>query len=753
MTMYFPFASSPLSLTRLRRLSPVALAVLALMQQPAAAQTDDAVVLTQAAGTLPVVVVTGARSERQPDEVPATIDLLQGDELDLSRVQDIRDLVQTLPNVSVRRAPLRFGAVVGSTGRDGNAGFNIRGLEGNRVLLTVDGVRVPRELTSGVFGSAAFGRDYFDLGLISRVEIQRGAGSALYGSDGLAGHVAMFTAEPRDLVRDGKTMATRVAVQADTRDDGRRIGVTVAAVPNDRHQWLASLQLGASEALGNQGRNEATNSTRTAPNPQDDRSVGALFKWVMTPGGGQKHTLMAEHVDKRSEVEAYSGRGASMGFLTTDLDGTTDMRRSRLGWDGRFKVDSSMADEWRATLAWQDADSQEVAVEQRRALTGGPVTSRSRDVSYSEQTLQATLQAEKRLPANGGWGHRIVYGADLVRSTLDNLVTGTVPPSYERYPLKRFPETEESTVGLFVQDEIQSERWTIVPALRYDHISLKAENSALYPKEPADLDASAVSPRLGLIFRPSDSWSLFGNLSAGFKAPSPLQLNNYFDNPLGYYQSIPNPDLKPEKSRTLELGARGDAGRLDWEVVAFAGRYRDFIEELVRVAGRGVAGDPIRYQAVNRGKVSLSGFELKGSWALTDSTTLRAAYGRTQGEDTTTGLPVNSVNPAQLYAAIDQKLGAWTVGLGLTHVAGKKSEDVDVSSTPNQFVPKGYTTLDLRTSWQIRPGTRLSAAIHNLTDKTYWQWANVRGLAANAPVLDAYTSPGRSLSVALVTDF
>lgn len=753
MTMYIPFTSSPVSFAGIRRLSPVALAALAMMQQPAVAQSGETVQLARAGGTLPVVVVTGARSERQPEEVPGTIDLLQGEDLDLSRVQDIRDLVQTLPNVSVRRAPLRFGAVVGSTGRDGNAGFNIRGLEGNRVLLTVDGVRVPRELTSGVFGSAAFGRDYFDLGLISRVEIQRGAGSALYGSDGLAGHVAMFTAEPRDLVKDGKTMATRVAMQADTQDEGRRIGVTVAAVPNDRHQWMASLQLGASEALGNQGKNTALDGSRTAPNPQDDRSVGALLKWVLTPGAGQKHTLTAEHVDKRSEVEAYSGRVVSAGFQTTDLDGTTDMRRSRLSWDGRFKVESGLADEWRATLSWQDADSREVAVEQRRAVAGGPLASRSRDVSYSEQTLQATVQAEKRLPVAEGWGHRIVYGADLVRSTLDNLVTGTVPPSYERYPLKRFPKTAENTVGLFVQDEIQSERWTIVPALRYDHISLKAENSALYPKEPADLDASAVSPRLGLIFRPSEHWSLFGNLAAGFRAPSPLQLNNYFDNPLGFYQSIPNPDLKPEKSRTLELGARGDAGPLDWEVVAFAGRYRDFIEELVRVAGRGVAGDPIRYQAVNRGKVSLSGFELKGSWALTDSTTLRAAYGRTQGEDTTTGRAVNSVNPAQLYAAIDQKLGAWSVGLGMTHVVAKKAEDVDFSATPNQFVPKGYTTLDLRTSWQIRPGTRLSASIHNLTDKTYWQWANVRGVASNSTVLDAYTSPGRSLSVALVTDF
>jgi hemoglobin/transferrin/lactoferrin receptor protein len=733
-------------------MAPVALAVLVLSQSVALAQQAPAAGLE--AASLPTVVVTGSRSERDPAEVPAVIDVLGAEALDPADVQDIRDLVQTLPNVSVKRAPTRFGAAVGSTGRDGNAGFNIRGLEGNRVLLTVDGVRMPRELTSGVFGSAAFGRDYFELGHISRVEIQRGAGSALYGSDGLAGHVAMFTAEPRDLVKPGQTTLTRLSLQADTEDDGRRAGLMVAGVPNERHQYLASLHVGVAGALDNQGRNTSASSARTAPNPQDDRSLGALLKWIATPGGGQKHSFTAEHIDKRSEVDAYSGRGAANGFLTTDLDGTTDLRRSRLGWDGRLRTDAPWADELRATVALQDAESRELALEQRRSLAGGPVTGRSRDVTYEERLLQTTLQAEKSLssPA-GGWAQRLVYGVDLVRSELDNLVTGTVPPVYERYPLKRFPKTTENTVGAFVQNEFQTERWTVVPALRYDHVRLDAEDDALYPKQPADLSASALSPKLGAIYRANEHWALFGNLAAGFRAPSALQLNNYFDNPLGYYQSIPNPDLKPEKSRTLELGVRGQGDGVQWEASAFAGRYKDFIEELVRVSGTGVPGDPIQYQAVNRGKVSLSGVELKGRWQLAAATALRLALGRTQGKDTSTGRPLNSVNPAELHAALEQKLGAWTVGLGLTHVAAKKAKDVDFSATPAQFVPKAYTTLDLKTNWQLSRTTRLSAAVRNLTDRTYWQWTNVRGVAATSPVLDAYTAPGRSVSVALVTEF
>ncbi|MGQ3227091.1 MAG: TonB-dependent receptor plug domain-containing protein, partial [Hydrogenophaga sp.] len=357
----------------------------------ALAQTAPQATQVAQASTMREVVVSGSRSERAIEDVPASIDVITGEDFDPARVQDIRDLVREVPNMSVRRAPQRFGGVTGSTGRDGNAGFNLRGLEGNRVLLTVDGIRVPRELSSGVFGSASFGRDYYDLGLISRVEIVRGANSALYGSDGLAGMVAMFTTEPKDLLQPGKTFGGRVGLKADSEDDSRGVGVTLVGAPNDTLQWLGSVQVGRSGELDNQGTNESLNSTRTAPNPQKDKNVSLLGKVVLTPGAGQRHTLTLEHVDKSGEVEAYTARATSMGVTTQDVDGTTDMERTRLSWDGRFKVSSAWADELRATVGYQQAESQEVSTERRSAAP----TYRVRDVTYTEKLWQGVLQAEK----------------------------------------------------------------------------------------------------------------------------------------------------------------------------------------------------------------------------------------------------------------------------------------------------------------------------------------------------------------------
>lgn len=739
----------PTSLSSLR-LSPLCLACLALLAGPALAQTAPEATQVAQASTLREVVVSGSRSERAIEDVPASIDVITGEDLDPARVQDIRDLVREVPNMSVRRAPQRFGGVTGSTGRDGNAGFNLRGLEGNRVLLTVDGIRVPRELSSGVFGSASFGRDYYDLGLISRVEIVRGANSALYGSDGLAGMVAMFTTEPKDLLQPGKTFGGRVGLKADSEDHSRGVGVTLVGAPNDTLQWLGSVQLGRSGELDNQGTNESLSSARTAPNPQKDKNVSLLGKVVLTPGGGQRHTLTLEHVDKSGEVEAYTARATSMGVTTYDVDGTTDMERTRLSWDGRFKIDSAWADELRATVGYQQAESQEVSTERRSATP----TYRVRDVTYTEKLWQGVLQAEKARSLGADWGQKLVYGVDVSVAKMDNIVTGVGAPSYESYPLKRFPPTSETNTALFVQSEFASERWSIIPALRYDRFDLKAKGSSLYPLQPASLSDSALSPKLGAIFRAGSELNLFANLAAGFKAPSALQLNNYFQNTLASYRTIPNPNLKPESSRTLELGVRDKVGPVQWEAAAFTGRYKDFIEELVVVGG--VAGNPLNpltYQAVNRGQVRLSGFELKGKFALGPTTDLRLAYGQTKGKDTRLGTPLNTVNPARLMLGVDQRVGDWKLGAVVAHTLKKSTSDINYANLANQFAPPSYTTLDLRASWQVSKATKLSAAIHNVTDRKYWEWTNVVGVAANSPVLDAYTAPGRSLSVALVTDF
>lgn len=119
------------------------------------------------------VTVTGTRTERTLADSPASITVIDRERLRRELVQNIQDLVRYEPGVSVRRS-VRYGL----------QDFNIRGLDANRVLIQVDGIRQPERFS---FGPFTIGRDTFELETLKTVEIIRGPASTLYGSDALGG--------------------------------------------------------------------------------------------------------------------------------------------------------------------------------------------------------------------------------------------------------------------------------------------------------------------------------------------------------------------------------------------------------------------------------------------------------------------------------------------------------------------------------------------------------------------------------------
>lgn len=735
----------------------VALACGSLLLPGARAQNAPAPPSQQlAAAGLKEVVISGSRGEQDRDELPMSIDVLGGQELERKQIRDIRDVANELPNVSITRAPARFTLAGSNTGIDRNTGFNIRGLDGNRVLMLVDGLRIPRSYAFQP--NVAFGRDYFDIGLIQRVEVVRGATSALYGSDGMAGLVNFITADPANFLTDGKTLGGRASAGYSGDDKGYHLGATVAGRASDTVDWLLSLNATRAKALQNMGGNDAANVDRTTPNPETDQGESLLGKVVIRPGGGQKHVLTFEHVDKKADYTLLSAvaKPPLASTSTVAANAHTRMRRDRLTWDGRWRLDAALADELQTVLSYQDADSNEYVFERRNAAA-----SRSRDTTYQERTLQANLQAGKALrAAPGGWAQKITYGLDYTASTITNRQDGLTPPAGVTFPQKLFPDTRESSSAVYLQDEFMNERWSITPGVRFDHFSLNADQAGFSPPSTtpaASLSGSATSPKLGVLLRATPQWSVYGNYAAGFRAPNAGQVNRYFENPNQFYKTLPNPNLKPEKSQNFEIGARGRLDALSFDAALFTGRYKDFIEDYAVVGGAGTAASPLVYQAINRNRVRINGFEFKGQmdWGrfAGGEWSTPFGYGQASGKDLNTGKPINSISPWRLNAGVQYRTAAWDLRLDAAHRAAKNRSDVDFTSTASQFATPSATTLDLSGQWRIRRDLRLNAGVYNLTDRKYWNWADVQGLSSASTVLDAYTQPGRYVRVSLVADF
>ena len=163
------------------------------------------------------------------------------------------------------------------------------------------------------------------------------------------------------------------------------------------------------------------------------------------------------------------------------------------------------------------------------------------------------------------------------------------------FPVRDFPESDTALAGLFAQDDIRLGRWSVIPGLRYDYYRLKPKPDAIFAADnpgitPVEKKEHAVSPKIGLLFRATPRYTLFGQYAHGFRAPPYNDVNIGFTNLAFGYTAVPNPDLKPERSRGVEIGLRGDFGaRGRFSLAAFHNRYRDFIASLQQLD---CPGDP-----------------------------------------------------------------------------------------------------------------------------------------------------------------
>ena len=733
-----------------------------------AAAAQDAPV--PAVASLKEVVVSASRSEQQRDELPLTMDVVESQALEEKQIDDIKDLAADMPNVSVRHAPARFSVTgVGNpTGRDGNAGFTIRGLGGNRVLMLVDGVRLPR---SYVNGSNAFGRDLLSLDLVKRVELVRGPSSVLYGSDGLAGLVNFITYEPQDYLAgaDGRLreLGGRVTLGWSGDDESARAAVSLAGQASDTVQWLLTGTSQAGRGLHNMGSNDAANTDRTTPNPQNTSGESLLFKLVARPDASQKHTLTAEHVNKKSDVELLSSR-AKPPLVASSVVGENarqNLNRDRFTWDAQYALQAAGADQLRTVLGLQTADARDKG---RTLRNDGGV--RLRDTSYGEQAWQAGVQAIKTLPVSAEWTQRLTYGVDYSSTEVSSWFGGSDPAPLTPYvPKKYFPDTRDTSVGLYAQSELANERWRITPGLRLESYALDVISQAGYaPPASApgiSISGTNASPKLGALYRIDSQWSVFGNYATGFKAPNAWQLNGYFDPQPGINaRLLPNPDLKPEVSQHYEVGVRTTLQRLTLEVAAFTGRFSHLIVDKKLLSGSGTVADPYVYQTVNVDNAAIWGFELRGrmDWGPVGAGRLSTpfALAHARGQDQGTGRPLNSIDPAMLVAGLHYDTAPWSVRLDMQYRAAKSADDIDATAGVRagalQYseVP-AVATFDLSGQWRIQRDLRLNAGVYNLTDRKYWLWSDLQGLttASANTQLDAYTQPGRYLKVSLVKDF
>jgi hemoglobin/transferrin/lactoferrin receptor protein len=743
-----------------------ALALAACLSLPArAADPAGAVVAADnVAGDEAVITVTATRTPTDAANVAATVSVITAEDIQNNLMEDIKDLVRFEPGIDVRTQPSRPGAAFGATGRDGNSGFTVRGLSGNRVLIQQDLIRLPDAFA---FGAQSAGRgDYADLELLKSVEFLRGPASALYGSDGVAGAVSFTTRDPEDLIADGNSIGARARLGYTGADEGWTKSLMLAGRSGALSALIAYSRRDNGPAR-NFGTNDAEDATRTVPNPLEANSDSLLGKLVLDAGGGHKVRLTGELVRQETTSDVLSGRtplppsGVLPATAVLRLDLQDAIARDRISLDWRY-TGSGLVDDAFLIVFRQTSRNRQISLEDRNTAAD-----RTRDNRFDNKVTGINGQLALKF-VTGAIGHRVLIGGDFSRTRQTGLRDGTVPPFGETFPTKAFPDTDYDQGGIFIQDSIDvaDGRLLLYPSLRLDHYRLRAENDPLFPAQIAGQSGERLSPKLGAVGWITPAFGLFASYVEGFRSPTPSQVNNGFFNPASGYVAIPNADLCPETSRAFEGGVRLREARfggvtLNGQITGFTARYRDFIDQ-VQVSGAFTPQNPAVFQFVNFARVSIEGIEAKLDAALGSGFGINfaAAWARGTSAGARPGqaaaeTPLSPISPFNLVAGLnwlglDKRLFVQAIA---THSAAKRQADIAEACTPNCFASPAFTILDLTAAFSVTDKVQARIGIFNVTNRKYWWWNDVRGLAGTSPIADAFTMPGRNASASLIVRY
>ncbi len=745
---------------------------------------------TEPAHELDTVVVTATRTERSVLDIPGTASVIDEATVERRLYRNIKDLVRYEPGVDVQNDPLRFGL----------AGFTIRGIGGNRVQMSVDGVRIPDAFSIGTFQSGR--RNMVDVDALKTVEIIRGPASAMYGSDGIGGVVSFVTKDPRDyLDLFGKNHYESLKLLYSSVNKGFLQTATFAGTWNDL-EGLLLMTHGEGDEMSNEGTDKSRSSSRTAANPQDTRNLNLLAKGLYHFNVDNRLRLTGEAFEDQVHTEVfhlygpqYTGRDTYQ-LLTHD-------RQSR--W--RVSLDQSIKNidwRWLDTLSWQlygQVTRARQQTDDRSTVqidTGlGTNQYRDRRFSYDQDMIGGQADASKAFE----WGpstHRIAYGAEAFRTHVEelrdglytNLDTGATSNfiTPDNFPLRDFPNTDTLRAGAYLQDEIGlwNKQLELLPAIRFDYFGLRTDVDYLYAKENVgnpivEQDVTEWSPKFGVLYHFTERFALHGQYTEGFRAPNFSDANSGFVNAAFGYASVPNANLKPETAIGGEVGLRGSGPAGNFDATFFRNDYDGFIQNTTvcdpansaTTCSAGNVENIIVYQTINNpDPVRIQGFEFKsqlylGPWLSNalDGFSLLGSYAYAEGQNLKNGQPISSVTPMKGVMGVryDAPSGNWGLEAILTLAAPKKEKDIDFELSGSVFPTPGYGVVDLTGYYRFGEHVNLNLGLFNLLDKKYTEWQDLRtrggdphaSLDGNSAtdIRDRYTRPGLNVGASLRVEF
>lgn len=625
------------------------------------------------------VVITAQARETTARLSTTKVEVVRATEVQNRAPSSLDRVLDAVPGVDVHRTG---GAIVSNVSIRGSSD-KLGGGVGNRTLLLVDGRPAVISDTDGASWQL------YPEDVISRVEVVKGAYSALYGSNAMGGVVNMITHSPthREYTRIRAGYGTYERPQAWARY-------------TERMTTRSDLSFSHSNSVGRLGY--FTNFTRRNSDGWRQSSASealtAFAKLVYDYTPERNLTFSNIILDGENEYphpwESIAEPLRVRDIYTNDLQ-----RKQTFASDLVYRRIESPRSNYTLRLYYNRDLTRSLFNPKSDPREGDtPIDFQTRSLS---QKLGILEQSTKIVPG----GHTLVFGFD---GTWD-FVKG-VPEDY------LYGRQQAVSLAGFAQDD-----WTVHKSVhltagaRYDHRHLVSGKSS-----------QQLSPKVGVSFTPADDVVWRGSIGHAFRNPSIAEM---FLKKVGTqdYEFVPNPDLDPE---TVDFGEVGLNVRLNetalLDLAMFRYDYSDIIRWQVLAGGR--------FKTENLADARIDGFEcgLRSTWTRYFNTVVSATYLHT---DINNVGPLTYVPEWRFFFGAEYTYRRTTYGFEMRHVS-----KTDTVVFYQNDAPDAFTVINARVAFQFRQSTRLSLHLENLTNEQYEE-------------MERYRMPPRTYRVELLYDF
>ncbi len=607
--------------------------------------------------------------------------------------------IRTRQEISERQATDMFSALQNEVGvllqstAAGQASPFVRGLTGQQVLILADGIRLNNSVTR------RGPNQYFntiDPGMVDHIEVLRGQGSVLWGSDAIGGAINVVTrgADTRYGMRHGNYSSGEFTQYYNTSNSSPYSRLNVEG-------WVGNTGVFAGGSYANvRDLDTGWDFGRQAGTNYEQWAGDIKFNYLIDEQ--QMLTVSLQHFqqDNLPRSDRFPG-------FPGDLNSSNSLGGARF-FDPQQRDLAYIRYQALEPIAAIDALTLTASYNrQRENQTRGIPTTRLQEIDV--ETLGVQAVAVKDLDWMGKWTSGMDWYYDDVDSPFGGTASGPIVPDDAWY----------QRVGVFLNwDVALTERLNMVAGIRYENIN--TAGTPVVEGTPTFINPNYQDwvSQIGLVYELDPDIHLVGSISEGFRAPNLDDLMALNPNVLQEGNSVPSLGLRPERSINYELGIKTDYDRLRTQTFVF---WTDLQDNIVSIN----TAVPNTFGSANQDSF-IQGVETNGEYLLEDGWSLYGNFWYTYGINRVTDSPLSRVPPTQGILGLRWRerhlrsyfeVYTWMVRRQdrLEQVRDITDERIPAGGTP------GYATLNLRMgrTYGDYDQHRLSLSLENITDKNY----------------------------------